>query len=86
MAKFRHVRTGKVIDVPDEDAHWYRNDRYIFLHQLQPAGQDWEPAQVPKGTVAEVLAWVGDDNLRRQSALTVERAGKNRKGIIEALT
>jgi hypothetical protein len=85
MAKFQHVRTGKVIDVPDEDARRYRNARYIPLHQHQSAGQSWEPDQVPRGTVAEVLAWVGDDDLRRQSALTVERAGKKRLGIIEAL-
>lgn len=86
MAKFYYSRTKKVVDIPDDRAEEYEQRRwYTRLHEHQPAGQDWEPSQVPTGTIAEVLAWVGDDDLRRQSALTVERAGKNRKGIIEAL-
>lgn len=89
--KYRHKRTGKVVEVPDAEAFRYRNRRWelvtepsAFRHQ--PAGQDWEPTEVPQGTIAEVLAWVGDNDLRRQSALTVERAGKNRKTLIDKLT
>lgn len=86
MTKFQHARTGKIIDVPEQDAHRYRNARYLPLdHEHQPAGQDWEPEQVPRGSVAEVLAWVGTDDLRRQSALTVERAGKRRATLLKSL-
>lgn len=84
--RFRHKRTGRIIDVTDSEAFRYSNSRYEVLHEHMAGNPDWGPGNVPRGTVAEVLAWVGDDDLRRQSALTVERAGKNRKSLIEALT
>lgn len=87
VARFYHKRTKKTIEVPDDEAHLYDNARYERIESAAHlvAGQDWEPANVPDGTVAEVLEWVGDNDLRRQSALTVERAGKNRTTLIKAL-
>lgn len=41
--------------------------------------------EVPDGTVAEVLEWVGDDPERRDAARAAELAGKRRKGILDAL-
>jgi hypothetical protein len=83
--------------VESDDLARYDNARWKQVSgetsEHQPAGQDWEPSQVPTGTVTDVLEWVGDDDLRRQSALTVERygptgtgEGKNRKGVIDALS
>lgn len=53
----------------------------------------WEPvdrAEMPStavdGTVDEVLATVGDDPIKAAAALDAERAGKNRKGLVEPLT
>lgn len=83
MPSFKHKRTGRIVEVSANDAFRFNNARYELVHEA--AGQDWEPENVPSGTVAEVLAWVGDSDLRRQSALTVERAGRKRKGILEAL-
>jgi hypothetical protein len=36
-------------------------------------------------TVREVLEWVGDDAARAATALAAERAGKNRKSLIDQL-
>ena len=43
------------------------------------------PLVVPSGTVAEVLAWVGDDPLRAVAARIVEERGKGRKSLLDAL-
>jgi|SRR5262245_24273729 len=40
---------------------------------------------VPAGTIAEVLAWVGDDPARAQQALDAELAGQNRSTLISQL-
>lgn len=37
-------------------------------------------------TVAEVLAWVGDDDTRRAEALAAEQSGKQRKSLLDALS
>lgn len=101
VPKFQHVRTGKVIDVSEWSAHRYRNDRYEELDEklaqaleIVNTGSPTEGQQrlirerttVPNGTVPEVLEWAGDDQVRRIVALAAEKAGKNRKGIIEALS
>jgi hypothetical protein len=88
MAKYYYQRTHKVVDIPDDLTDEYDGRRWyqrLDAPKHQPPGQDWEPAEVPDGTVAEVLEWVGDDDLRRQSALTVERAGKQRTTLLAAL-
>jgi hypothetical protein len=77
MPEFRHTRTGKIIHASEADAFRYRNNRY------EPIGE--ASVRVPDGTVAEVLDWAGDDESRRAAALAVEKTGKNRKGIIDAL-
>ena len=75
MPEFIHVRTGRTITVGEGIAARYRRDP-----------RRWQEAlDVPEGSVAEVLAWAGDDLARRGAALAAERAGKNRKGIIDAL-
>lgn len=44
------------------------------------------PPSLPKGTSAEVLAWVGEDAARAQEALDAEHEShKPRKGLIEEL-
>jgi hypothetical protein len=88
MVKYFYSRTKKIVDIPDHLAEEYDRRRWYQRlpdGQHQPPGQDWEPSEVPNGTVAEVLAWVGDDDLRRQSALTVERDGKRRATLLKAL-
>lgn len=47
------------------------------------AGQIVEP--VPKGSIARVLAWVGDDVDRAERALDVELAGANRVTLVDRL-
>lgn len=45
-----------------------------------------EPPSLPQGTSAEVLAWVGEDTGRAQTALDAENEShKPRKGLIEEL-
>lgn len=44
-----------------------------------------EPAEVPTGTVDEVLDWVNDNPSRAADALEAEREGKNRSSLIDAL-
>lgn len=43
-------------------------------------------APVPKGSVAAVLAWVGDDLERAERALDAEIAGLNRTTLVDKLT
>jgi hypothetical protein len=47
----------------------------------------WVPPreEPPTGTVAEVLAWVGDDPRRAQLALEAEQAGQQRSTLIAQL-
>ena len=44
-----------------------------------------ESSAVPDGTIDEVLDWVEEDPAKAALALEAERAGKNRKGLVEAL-
>lgn len=74
MPKFRHRVTDRVIDVDDSDAHRYQTSSWVSL--------DEETIEVPDGTVAEILAWVGDDVDRRNAAVEAEEKGKRRKGIL----
>lgn len=86
--KYYYSRTKRIVDIPDDRTEEYDRRRWyqrLPEGQHQPPGQPWEPAEVPDGTVAEVLAWVGDDDLKRQSALTVEREGKQRATLLRAL-
>src|SRR4051794_16495528 len=41
--------------------------------------------QVPQGTVAEVLEWVGNDPARARAALDAECAGANRSSLINQI-
>jgi hypothetical protein len=92
MPEFRHTRTGKIIHASEADAFRYRNNRYEPIGEPGkrielPAG-NYNTSDVPKGTIAEVLAWAGDDPVRRVTALIAEQGatGKRRKGIIDALS
>jgi hypothetical protein len=71
--QFRHKRTGRIIEVPDGEAHRYLSSRF----------EPYDP--VPEGTVAEIVAWATTPE-RKASALAAETAGKNRKSLIEALS
>ena len=77
MAKFFYARTKKIVEIPDDLAEDYDGRRW---YSRLP-----EPLTVPDGSVAEVLAWVGDDIDRANAALEAEEAGKRRKGILKAL-
>lgn len=41
--------------------------------------------EVPDGTIAEVLRWVGHDRERAQWALEIEKAKKNRSSLVHEL-
>lgn len=43
------------------------------------------PESVPTGTIADVLAWVGEDPARAQAAYDVEVAGQNRSTLLAEL-
>lgn len=55
----------------------------VELSTDQEAAQ--EENKVPKGTVHEVLDWVGDDKDRAQAALDAEKEGAERVTLISAL-
>ena len=64
---------GRVITVNDKFAYRYRND------------PGWtEQTNVPEGSVADVLEWAGSDLTRQAAAVAAEKAGKKRKGILNA--
>ncbi len=44
-----------------------------------------EEQSVPEGSIKEVLAWVGDDAAKAQSALTAEKSGEKRTTLITKL-
>jgi len=48
-------------------------------------GEAVEVPNVDAMTVAQVLEWVGDDQDRAAAAVTAERAGRNRRGIMDVL-
>lgn len=73
MPRFIDSHTGETAEVTDKQATRLRPERFQIL-------------EVPDGSVAEVLEWAGDDPDRRTLALATERAGKQRKGIIDALS
>lgn len=54
-----------------------------WIDSLEPAMDDTQEidAQVPDGSAAVVMSWVGDDVDRAQAALTAEQAGKQRVGL-----
>jgi hypothetical protein len=78
VTRFLYTRTKKVVDIPDHLADAYEKRRW---YQRLP-----EPERVPKGSVQDVLAWVGDDDDRRTAALVAERDGKQRTTLISALS
>ena len=90
MAKFYYTRTKKVVDIPDHLADAYERRRW---YQRLPDPLDrpstsarYVSTDVPDGTVTEIIEWVGEDPARRRAAITAERAGKQRKTLIAALS
>lgn len=78
MAKFTHNRTGRQIEVGEGLAARYRgSDRWT---------EQGATEEVPQGTVQEIIEWVGNNEARRLAALEAEKAGKQRKGVLDALT
>lgn len=56
--------------------------------EQEPVADPSEPETdtvVPVGTIAEVLAWVGEDHDRALRALAAEEVGQNRKSLIKTL-
>ena len=47
--------------------------------------QEPKALEVPAGSVAEVLEWVGEDQERAAAALEAEKAGHERKTLIAKL-
>jgi hypothetical protein len=83
MPTFRRRRTGTVVTVPDDQAHRYSDERRWIPVSDEPRTVQ---LQVPDGSVAEVLEWVGDDPDRRAAALAAEKAGRGRVTLIKALS
>lgn len=51
----------------------------------EPVEEPVSPDEVPEGSAAEVLAWVGEDAERAQRALDAEEAGQQRVGLTKKL-
>lgn len=74
-------------------AHAYTSPGAFYPVAFDKFGTKWEStvsvaglaADVPSGTVSDVLAWVGNDPVRAQMALDAELAGKNRVTLISEL-
>jgi hypothetical protein len=45
-----------------------------------------EEQTVPEGSIKEVLAWVGEDATKAQTALTAEKSGEKRTTLITKLS
>lgn len=85
------------IDIPrgqalPDDAPAETVARLLGLGDIAPLGEPEldpvpEPDEVPNGTVADVLAWVGEDVDRARQALGIEltRGDQARKGVMEPL-
>lgn len=80
MPRFIDNRTGETVNVPDD------SPQLIRYQQRASRYQQVDAEEPPDGTVDEVLEWAGDDPDRRTLALAAEKAGKGRKGIIDALS
>lgn len=52
---------------------------------IEPVDRPPVMVQVPEGSVAQVLEWVGEDLLRARVALAQERKGARRKTLVAAL-
>jgi hypothetical protein len=90
MPKFQHQRTGRVVEASGARADAYYRDpaRWAVLGDSEPEDDDpGEPiGEVPDGTIAEILAWAGNDEARKEAALYAERQGKGRKTLIDQLS
>ena len=84
MVRFRDLRTGEIVEVTDKPRVTNRRQRRDRFEEI--TDESITADEVPVGPIGEVLAWVGDDDRRRQVALRVEQAGKQRKGVLEALS
>jgi hypothetical protein len=88
MPTFRHLRTGRLVE--STDVARYDNARWRQVSgetpQAAPAAAKDAEIEVPDGTVADLLEWVGDDPDRANAALEAEEAGKRRKGVLDALS
>ena len=78
MPDYRNTRNQRVITVADKDAFRFANSPNWELIQA-------DPFVVPVGTVAEILAWAGDDPERKLAARLAELAGKNRASLLAKL-
>ena len=97
MARFKDLRTGDVITIEGHArVKHHRQMRSRFEELSDTANADWvrptftpvaDSVSVPEGmTVAETVEWAGAYPDRRTLALAYEKAGKNRKTLIAALT
>lgn len=92
MPKFQHRRTGRLVEAKPAQVDAYLSDHGRW-QLLDPdslpdlADADYDPAgEVPDGSVAEILAWAGDDPARKEAALYAERQGKGRKTLLDRLS
>ena len=98
MARFKDLRTGDVITIEGHARvkhHRQMRSRFEELEDTPPDADTVsdpgptspEPEWLPAGmTVAETVEWAGAYPDRRTAALAYEKAGKNRKTLIAALT
>lgn len=82
------VRAGHILpgDVPDVEVRALLEKGDIEPVQADPEPEP-DPDEVPR-TVAEVIAWVGDDKDRAQRALDLEqdKGDRARSSLVDALT
>ena len=87
MARFRDLRTGDVIPIEGHARvkhHRQMRTRFEELHDTPP---DADTVSVPDGlSVAATVEWAGDNPARRTAALAYEKANKNRKTLVAALS
>lgn len=70
----RDVRRGELLpgDVPQTEVAALLELGHVELVSADPPAEQPDPESAPTGSVAEVLAWVGDDRERAWLALAAE--------------
>jgi hypothetical protein len=64
-----------------------RSAQWELIDGTEDDEPEGEPiGEVPDGTIAEILAWAGNDEARKEAALYAERQGKGRKTLIDQLS
>lgn len=87
MPRYRHLRTTREVDAVGSTAgRLARSGQWELIDGSTPDEDEGDPVgEVPDGTIAEILAWAGNDEARKEAALYAERQGKGRKTLMDKL-